>query len=504
MYGCESDIIQKLNIIVDRLLSGKCKFEPDAGDVDSVEDEGLKSLAGKIVTLSKEYRDCYSFLVDLSYGKIFTEPPRMNSFANPFKSLHAELRHLTWQIQQIADGDYDQRVSYSGDFALAINKMTSALRERQMLAEQIKENENLFRSIFSTSPDGILLCDLDHYIIKASNAAYQMFQFTDEIIGKMHLSEMIYPDDKNIYNWFLNSLLEGHSKTVFAEMRVVLADGNNFWTEQNASLLLDSHNAPKGYIIIIRDISSRKASEAQLIKYTDDLDESNRTKDRLFSIIAHDLRSPISALAATSNILLHESGKADMDGGKIRMFSHLMNDSTTRTLSLLTNLLDWARLQSDRIVLKPEELNLSDLIIDNIQIGQTVAMEKKIDLQYTTPGDYPLVSDRAIVNTVLRNLISNAIKYTPKNGNIKVFLEKKDQIYQVSVQDNGVGIPADKLDKLFGLDTIQSTPGTANEKGTGLGLVLCKDFVNKIGGDIWVESSPGQGATFSFTLKDIS
>ena len=186
------------------------------------------------------------------------------------------------------------------------------------------------------------------------------------------------------------------------------------------------------------------------------------------------------------------------------MFSQLMSDSTTKTLNLLTNLLDWARLQSDRITLKPEQFNMSELIIDNIQIGQTVAREKNICLQYTTPGEYPLVSDRAIINTVLRNLISNAIKYTPKNGNISVSLEQKGEIYLVSIQDNGVGIPADKLEKLFGLGTIQSTPGTANEKGTGLGLVLCKDFVIKVGGDIWVDSSPGKGATFSFTLKDIS
>jgi signal transduction histidine kinase len=164
----------------------------------------------------------------------------------------------------------------------------------------------------------------------------------------------------------------------------------------------------------------------------------------------------------------------------------------------LNNLLEWSRFQTDRIAIKPEQLNLSDVIIDNMQIGQTIAIEKNISLEYVTPGNYPLVSDRAIVNTILRNLISNAIKYTPRDGHIKVFLVKYDNMYQVSVQDSGMGISEENINKLFRLDTIQSTPGTANEKGTGLGLRLCKDFVNIIGGDIWVESTYGMAPHFRF------
>jgi len=133
-----------------------------------------------------------------------------------------------------------------------------------------------------------------------------------------------------------------------------------------------------------------------------------------------------------------------------------------------------------------------------------LAMNKNIMLKYTTPGIYRLISDKAIINTVLRNLISNAIKYTPHNGLIMVSVIKKDDMYQVSVKDSGRGITAANLEKLFGLNTIQSTLGTANEKGTGLGLILCKDFVNKLGGNIWVKSTYGHGATFTFSLKDLS
>jgi PAS domain S-box-containing protein len=504
MNGKENNIIQELNHIVDQILSGKKKLDLDVIDVDGIEEEGVKLLASNIIHLGEQYRDCYRFMVDLSCGRLYTEPPRMNAFANPFKQLHSELRHLTWQIQEIANGDYDQFVSFSGDFSDAINKMIIALRERQVLSERIRENENLFHSIFSTSPDGIVLCDLDHHIINASNAAYCMFHLTDEINGKNLFDELIHPEDMPKFKWFIDSLMTGGRLTVFTELRVVLQNGNSFWSEQNASLLLDSNSVPKGYIIIIRDISERKIAEAQLLKYTDELDESNRTKDKLFSIIAHDLRSPFNALLGSSNILVQEIDRLDIDIDRIRKFSKIMNESATRAFNLLNNLLEWSRLQSDRIVIKPEQLNLSDVIIENVQISDTVAMEKNIRLEYLTPGYYPLVSDRAIINAILRNLISNAIKYTPNFGYIKVSLVIKGNMYQVSVQDNGVGIPTERIDKLFRLDTIQTTPGTANEKGTGLGLVLCKDFVNIIGGDIWVESPYGQGATFSFTLKNLS
>ena len=249
--------------------------------------------------------------------------------------------------------------------------------------------------------------------------------------------------------------------------------------------------------------SQLKMAEAQLLQYTEELNESNRTKDKMFSIIAHDLRSPFSAILGTSKILVQEASKENVEVEKLRMFLKMLNDTAGKTYDLLINLLEWSHLQSERIVVKPEKLNLSDIIAENVEIGQTVAVGKNISLQYTTLGDFMLVSDKAIINTVLRNLISNAIKYTPQNGNITVSAEKKDDMYQVSVKDSGVGISEENLNKIFRLDSIQSTPGTDNEKGTGLGLVLCKDFINKIDGSIWVESIFGQGATFTFTLKDI-
>ena len=503
MNVSESDIILKLTNIVDRLLSGKSKFTFEAIGIDDIEDESLKSLAGKIVYMAEQYRDCYGFMMDLSYGRLYTEPPRMNVFANPFMQLHSELRHLTWQIQEIANGDYDQCVSFSGDFSDAINKMINALREKQELTEQLRENENLFRSIFRTSPDGIVLCDMDFCIINASNAAYRMLRITDEVNGRMHFNDLIHSEDKEKFKKILDGLLTNRNNTISSELRVISPNGDCFWSEQNANVLIDSNGNPKGYIIIFRNISERKAAEAQMLQYTDELDEANRTKDKLFSIIAHDLKNAFNPLLGFSALLLQEANSEEMDAEKISYFSKIIQDSASGAFNLLVNLLDWSRLQSNRIVIKPELLNLSNIITENVTMGLTMSKDKNITLEHTMPDDCMLTSDRAMINTILRNLISNAIKYTPQNGRILITLLQMDDMYLVSVQDNGMGITKENLQKLFHTNAIQSTPGTANEKGTGLGLVLCRDFVNKLGGDIWAESVYGHGTTFTFSLQNL-
>ena len=503
MNGTDSDIILKLTNIVDQLLSGKSKFTFDATGIDDIEDERLKSLAGKVIHLAEQYRECYGFILDLSYGRLYTEPPRMNVFAGPFMQLHSELRHLTWQIQQIADGDYDQCVSFSGDFSDAINKMIIALREKQTLTEQIRENENLFRSIFSTSPDGIVLCDMDFCIINASNAAYRMLGITGEVNGKMHFNDLIHSEDEENFKKNLDDLLSNRNNTICSELRVVTPSGVCFWSEQNASVLIDSNGNLKGYIIIFRNISERKAAEAQMLQYTGELDEANRTKDKLFSIIAHDLKNSFNPLLGFSALMLQEANSGDINAEKIKYFTKIIQDSASGAYNLLVNLLDWSRLQSNRIVIKPELLNLSDIITENVTTGLTMSKGKNITIEYTAPNDCMLTSDRTMINTVLRNLISNAIKFTPQNGKILVTLLQEEDMYLISVQDNGIGIAQENLQNLFQTNAIQSTPGTANEKGTGLGLVLCRDFVNKLGGDIWAESVYGYGTTFTFSLKNL-
>ena len=228
--------------------------------------------------------------------------------------------------------------------------------------------------------------------------------------------------------------------------------------------------------------------------------QSHIDKDLFISILAHDLRSPFTALIGISDLLIE-----NLRGYSIKqtaeLLQHLKNASTD-TFALLEDLLAWTSSQSGKMPYNPQILNFSDIwknILDSLNIS---AEAKSITLKISTYGNMPVFvfADINMIKTILRNLVSNAIKFTNKGGTITINARENSENATVSVSDNGIGIVPDKLSKLFNISHRYTTKGTEKECGTGLGLILCKEFVEKHGGKIWVESLPGEGSTFSFTL----
>jgi PAS domain S-box-containing protein len=503
MTDDERNILQRLDNIVKLILNGKRSIDVAIENgIDISTNKDLKSLVDNIAILTQKYLECCKFMLDLSYGKLNTEAPRNNTLAAPFKQLHSDLLHLSWQIQQVANGDYDQTVSFAGDISVSMNSMIEALREKKELADQIKENELLFRSIFQISPDGIVMCNLNDNVVYASNVAQEMLNLQKLEAQTVNFNDFIHQDDKQIFKNFMDSLLIDGKTAAFSELRMVDTVGNSFWCELNASLLLTFQSASKGYIVILRDISERKIAQAKLLQYMNELDEANKAKDKMFSIISHDLKSPFNAILGTSTILANESNKNEIDIVKIRKISLLLNESVIRTFELLTNLLDWARMHLNHIEVTPEQVDVREIIFENLRINKQAATNKKIKLYCNASDNHLITSDKGLINVILRNLIGNAIKYTPEDGSITVSQTCIDGQFQISVSDTGVGIRKETLEKMF-QSTINSTPGTSNELGTGLGLNICKEFVQKLGGEIWAESTYGHGATFTFTLADL-
>ena len=491
-------IINQLSNLTTRILTNNCQANINFDEFEQSDIPELNKLSEYIVELTKQYLESYKFIINLSSGKLNMEAPRRNSFVAPYKQLHSELSHLTWQIKEIAEGDYDQRVSFSGDFSEAINKMILALRERQALSDIIKENEYLFRSIFDTSPDGMFICDLDYNILNMSNSARAMLQLTDDDLN-MSYFHLIEDNDKELGRWFFNELESGNH-SAFTEIKLVRKDGATFWNEQNAGVINDSKGSPKGFFVIIRDISRRKADEEQILKFTMDLKESNTTKDKLFSIIAHDLKNPFQALLGFSEILTREISSENVNIEEISKYIQIIYESAKRGYDLLINLLEWARIQSGKIRTVVETLSLLEIIVYNINGTNSNALSKNILVQYPENKDYIINTDKALLNVILRNLINNAIKFTPSYGEITISVKQVERFLFISVKDSGIGISEENKKKLFRTDVMYSTLGTNNEVGTGLGLILCKEFVNKLGGDIFVESIDGHGTTFTFTL----
>ncbi|MCD4746250.1 MAG: tetratricopeptide repeat-containing sensor histidine kinase [Bacteroidales bacterium] len=221
-------------------------------------------------------------------------------------------------------------------------------------------------------------------------------------------------------------------------------------------------------------------------------------KDRFFSIIAHDLKSPFNIIFGFSNILYKDF--EDFDDGQKKEFIKEINNSSEETYKLLENLLDWSRSQSGNIDFNPEVINLNNIIKNTISVLKFQAKIKNISLSLNVPDNIKIFADKNLLRTIFRNLISNAIKFTYENGEVNVSSELKANFVEIKITDNGVGMSEENIKKLFRIDEKFKTNGTANEKGTGLGLVLCREFVEKIGGKIWVESEEGKGSNFYFTI----
>ncbi len=228
------------------------------------------------------------------------------------------------------------------------------------------------------------------------------------------------------------------------------------------------------------------------------LQDLNNTKDKFFSIIGHDLKGPLNSLTSFLNLLKnHTSSLSEVE---IKNLANELDKSIKNLHSLLENLLTWARSQTDNIDLSPEQLNVYQLIEENIDLLQNQANNKDIDLRYEGNKNVMAIADKNSISTVIRNLMSNAIKFTHPHGTIQISTEEWKDAVEVSIKDNGVGMPKEVLDKLFTIGSKHSTLGTNKEKGTGLGLILCKEFVEKNNGKIMVASTPGAGSKFSFSL----
>ena len=267
--------------------------------------------------------------------------------------------------------------------------------------------------------------------------------------------------------------------------------GEYCWIRDFGRPFYDLDNSFLGYIGSCYDITEIKMNELKLI-------ELNATKDKFFSIIAHDLKTPFNSVIGFSEQLIEQVNAKRYEN--IEEYAKIILHSSERAMDLLTNLFEWAQSQSGRMDFRPECLELDSLINEQLILIGDIATKKSIAIVNAVPQNILIYCDMAMIRTVLRNLFSNALKFTEPGGRVEVRAEKRAERLIVSVCDNGVGISGDRIDKLFGLDQSHSTSGTLKEKGTGLGLILCREFVQKNNGEIWVESELGAGTTFYFSV----
>ena len=249
------------------------------------------------------------------------------------------------------------------------------------------------------------------------------------------------------------------------------------------------------FAVVFTDITDIKESETKL-------QQLNADKDRFISILSHDLKSPFNILLGFSEILTNNFHEYSIT--KIREYVNHINKATQNANNLLEDLLKWSRAQKGDISFSPQKLLFTNICEDILPTLKPNADAKKIKINYSSADHINVFADVDMLKTVLRNLVSNAIKFTNNGGEISINAEQTESDITITVSDNGIGIPPDNLAKLFDISEVITTKGTAQETGTGLGLLICKEFVEKHGGKIWVESQEGKGTVFYFTIPDIT
>lgn len=246
------------------------------------------------------------------------------------------------------------------------------------------------------------------------------------------------------------------------------------------------------------EVTIRVATHLKICRQNAELRELNATKDKFFSIIAHDLRGPIGNMMSISE-MISENGKVDNE--TLFTFLEMQKELSQETYQLLENLLIWARSNTNRIEFEPAMLDLNSLIKESIEGVKLQALKKNIIISDLTEIKFETFADENMISLVLRNLLSNAVKFTPQGGNVSIYANSEpDQSTIISVKDTGMGIPPEMLEKLFRIDVNNKRYGTDGEASNGLGLLLCKEFVEKHGGKIWAVSEEDKGSEFRFSI----
>lgn len=346
------------------------------------------------------------------------------------------------------------------------------------------------------SPVSIVITDINGIIEYANQKAFEATGYTqNELKGQnpriLKSGELKDSD----YQFLWDTISAG--KTWSGLFHNKRKDGTLFWEKASISPVFNSFEKITHYVAVKEDITEKKKAEDDLIASEAKLIEANATKDKLFSIIAHDLRGPVGNFLPVLELLTSDPDLNDDD--RQALMQGLLQGSKT-AFSLLENLLLWASSQSTRIKLIPAHYFISELINRSIHLLSPAAFNKSISISMNALEELSAFVDKDSIDLVIRNLLSNAIKFTREGGNIVISACDAGDFIEVEVADNGVGIPAEVAGNLFNSNSFRSTQGTNKETGSGLGLVMCRDFVEKNGGKIRLESVINEGSKFIFTL----
>ncbi len=478
-------VIEKAtDIIFTANQNGNFTYVNNAGLLNTgySEDELLKS--NYLDLILPEYKET----VRSFYKKQFESKQTSAYIEYPFRTKTGEIKWYGQNSTLILDNNI-----FKGFHCISRD-----ISERKQFEEEINKRQREITTLVDNLPGLVFLKDINGcYIVANQKFCNAMGVTQHKLIGKTDFdflpkeqAELYQSDD-------LKVIESGEMQYVLKEK--VLIDNKYLTIGTRKVPLKDENGIVFGLIGLGFDITEHKEAEEAIKKYTKELEQLNANKDKLFSIISHDLRSPFQGLLGLSNALVNEYD--NLSQNEIQMFLDNINNAAKNLYNLIENLLQWSRVQRSNIKMNLIKIELHDEIEYIVGLIQNNATKKNIQIINETSSGIFVNSDANILNSTLQNLISNAIKFTNHNGLVTISAVKKGKVVDLTVKDNGVGIPKENLEKLFRIDTRHSTPGTEMEPGTGLGLIICKELIEIQGGTISVKSIPGMGTEFTVTLQ---
>ena len=436
----------------------------------------LTYLPLKRIGLSDQLQDCLENGENIYHEKMYTTKWGKNVY-------------LRYFITPVFNGQKNVRSAIINVEDITLSKEAQESKEK---------TEEKYRILVENSLQAMVIIQKDGLNF-ANSRMEELTQYSfNELVNKSTdwINKLIHPEEYERVTRILKDSFENHKTPERNEIRIIRKDGKIRWVETLGTLV--KIQGEDAILIVAMDITEKKEAQSVLVESEKTLRNVNAMKDKFFSIIAHDLKNPFNAIIGFSN-LLYEAYD-NFDEKQRKSFIKNICDASENTFKLLQNLLEWSRTQTGTFEYVPEIIDLSIIANENISVLNSNAGSKSIELESTIPYNTIAFADENMTKTIIRNLISNAIKFTNTNGKVTIAAILKDNEVQVSVTDNGIGISKENIFRLFRIDDPFKVAGTANEQGTGLGLILCKEFVEKNGGKIWVESVIGAGSSFIFTL----
>ena len=396
---------------------------------------------------------------------------------------------------EIATGLYSAQVIQLNNEPYMLSSIND-ITDRKLAEEALRESEEKYRYMFANNPQPMWIYDLETLaFLEVNHAAITHYGYSKEEFSQMTVKDIRPAED---VPKLIKDIREINTfRSPGGEWKHIKKNGEVIFVEITAHSV--AHNGNKARHVLVHDITDRKRAETEITLKNMQLIQAHAEKDKFFSIIAHDLRNPLSSFLRLTQIMDEEFTELSRD--QIQQFTQGLRNSASNLYRLLENLLQWARLQRGLIPFNPKAIHLRSMIDESIAIALEPAKNKGIELTYTIPDELNVYADTYMLQTVIRNLVSNAMKFTSKGGKISLSAKTNgDNSIEISIADTGIGMNKSMIENLFRPDVQTGRPGTEGEPSSGFGLLLCKEFIEKHGGKIGVESEVGNGSAFYFTI----